>query len=58
MFGPCPTADAELPQRVNRLLAPAGRLTAGRRLRLTAAAALVPVVPLLVAFVPGLSALK
>ncbi|WP_329022729.1 M56 family metallopeptidase [Streptomyces sp. NBC_01423] len=58
VFGPCPTADAELPQRVNRLLAPAGRLTAGRRLRLTAAAALVPVVPLLVAFVPGLSALK
>ncbi|TXS01688.1 M56 family peptidase [Streptomyces sp. col6] len=58
VFGPCPTADAELPQRVNRLLAPAGRLTAGRRLRLTAAAALVPVVPLLVAFIPGLSALK
>ncbi|SEE27071.1 Peptidase family M48 [Streptomyces sp. 2131.1] len=58
VFGPCPAADAELPQRVNRLLAPAGRLTAGRRLRLTAAAALVPVVPLLVAFVPGLSALK
>ncbi|GAA3019300.1 peptidase M48-like protein [Streptomyces sp. KhCrAH-43] len=58
VFGPCPTADAELPRRVNRLLAPAGRLTAGRRLRLTAAAALVPVVPLLVAFVPGLSALK
>ncbi|NEC64337.1 M56 family metallopeptidase [Streptomyces sp. SID9727] len=58
VFGPSPAADAELPLRVNRLLAPAGRLTAGRRLRLTAAAALVPVVPLLVAFVPGLSALK
>ncbi|MFC8536127.1 M56 family metallopeptidase [Streptomyces sp. NPDC057249] len=58
VFGPSSAADAELPLRVNRLLAPAGRLTAGRRLRLTAAAALVPVVPLLVAFVPGLSALK
>ncbi|MEV5606577.1 M56 family metallopeptidase [Streptomyces sp. NPDC052299] len=58
VFGPSSAVDAELPLRVNRLLAPAGRLTAGRRLRLTAAAALVPVVPLLVAFVPGLSALK
>ncbi|TRV78221.1 M56 family metallopeptidase [Streptomyces sp. 130] len=58
VFGPSSAAGAELPLRVNRLLAPAGRLTAGRRLRLTAAAALVPVVPLLVAFVPGLSALK
>ncbi|MFE3325953.1 M56 family metallopeptidase [Streptomyces sp. NPDC059176] len=57
VFGPCPTPDAQLPQRVDRLLAPVPRLTAGRRLRLTAAAALVPVVPLLVAFVPGLSAL-
>ncbi|MFI1393815.1 M56 family metallopeptidase [Streptomyces sp. NPDC020681] len=57
VFGPCPTPDAQLPQRVNRLLAPVPRLTAGRRLRLTAAAALVPVVPLLVAFVPGLRAL-
>ncbi len=57
VFGPCPTPDAELPRRVNRLLAPVERLTAGRRLRLTAAAALVPVVPLLVAFMPGLRAL-
>ncbi|GGT59812.1 M56 family metallopeptidase [Streptomyces purpureus] len=57
VFGPCPTPDSELPRRVNRLLTAAPRLTAGRRLRLTAAAALVPVVPLLVAFVPGLSAL-
>ncbi|MFI9583401.1 M56 family metallopeptidase [Streptomyces sp. NPDC052236] len=57
VFGPCPTPDAELPRRVDRLLAPVERLTAGRRLRLTAAAALVPVVPLLVAFVPGLRAL-
>lgn len=57
VFGPCPTPDAQLPLRVNRLLSPVERLTVGRRLRLTAAAALVPVVPLLVAFVPGLSAL-
>ncbi|TQK43063.1 Zn-dependent protease with chaperone function [Streptomyces sp. SLBN-118] len=57
VFGPCPTPDAQLPQRVNRLLTPVPRLTPARRLRLTAAAALVPVVPLLVAFVPGLRAL-
>ncbi|AWI27587.1 M56 family metallopeptidase [Streptomyces tirandamycinicus] len=57
VFGPCPAPDAQLHHRVNRLLAPVPRLTAGRRLRLTAAAVLVPVVPLLVAFVPGLSAL-
>ncbi|MFF3326888.1 M56 family metallopeptidase [Streptomyces sp. NPDC002889] len=57
VFGPCPTPDAQLPQRVNRLLTPVPRLSTGRRLRLTAAAALVPLVPLLVAFVPGLRAL-
>lgn len=57
VFGPCPTADAQLPHRVNRLLTAEPRLTAGRRLRLTAAAALVPVVPLLVAFVPALGTL-
>jgi Zn-dependent protease with chaperone function len=57
VFGPCPTPDAQLPQRVNWLLTPVPRLTAGRRLRLTAAAALVPVIPLLVAFVPALRAL-
>ncbi|MEU2560856.1 M56 family metallopeptidase [Streptomyces longispororuber] len=57
VFGPCPTAHAHVPQRVHRLLAARPRLTAGRRLRLTAAAALVPVVPLLVAFVPALRAL-
>ncbi|WP_069739422.1 M56 family metallopeptidase [Streptomyces sp. EN27] len=57
VFGPCPTPQAEVPHRVNRLLAPVERLTAGRRLRLTAAAALVPVVPVVVAFVPGLRAL-
>jgi Zn-dependent protease with chaperone function len=57
VFGPCPTPQAQVPQRVHRLLAPPDRLTAARRLRLTAAASLVPVVPVLVAFVPGLRAL-
>ncbi|MCK8681490.1 MULTISPECIES: M56 family metallopeptidase [Streptomyces] len=57
VFGPCPAQDAQLPRRVNRLLTAEPRLTAGRRLRLTAAAALVPVVPLLVAFVPALRTL-
>ncbi|MFC8586572.1 M56 family metallopeptidase [Streptomyces sp. NPDC057217] len=57
VFGPGPAPGAGLPQRVNRLLTAAPRLTAGRRLRLTAAASLVPVVPVLVAFVPALRAL-
>ncbi|MFF1360447.1 M56 family metallopeptidase [Streptomyces sp. NPDC058297] len=57
VFGPCPTPLAHVPQRVHRLLTPPRRLTPARRLRLTAAAALVPVVPLLVTFVPGLRAL-
>ncbi|MFF8959684.1 M56 family metallopeptidase [Streptomyces sp. NPDC014894] len=57
VFGPCGHAEAQLPRRVHRLLSATPRLTPGRRLRLTAAAALVPVVPLLVAFVPALRAL-
>ncbi|MGW0498905.1 M56 family metallopeptidase [Streptomyces sp. NPDC003007] len=57
VFGPCPTPQAHVPARVHRLLTPPDRLTAARRLRLTAAAALVPAVPVLVAFVPGLRAL-
>ncbi len=57
VFGPCPTPQARVPARVHRLLTPPDRLTAGRRLRLTAVASLVPVVPVLVAFVPGLRAL-
>lgn len=57
VFGPCPTPRAQVPQRVDRLLTPPDRLPAARRLRLTAAAALVPVVPVLVTFVPGLRAL-
>ncbi len=57
VFGPCPAQLSQVPGRVDRLLAAAPRLTAARRLRLTAVAALVPAVPLLVTFVPGLSAL-
>jgi Zn-dependent protease with chaperone function len=57
VFGPCPTPQAHVPQRVHRLLTPPDRLTAVHRLRLTATAALVPVIPVLVAFVPGLRAL-
>ncbi|MGW1668351.1 M56 family metallopeptidase [Streptomyces sp. NPDC002324] len=57
VFGPCPTPEDHVPRRVDRLLAPPRRLTPARRLRLTACAALVPVVPVLVAFVPALRAL-
>lgn len=58
VFGPCPTPLAQVPQRVHRLLTPAPRLPVASRLRMTAVAAMVPVVPVLVAFVPGLSALR
>ncbi|MFJ2742457.1 M56 family metallopeptidase [Streptomyces sp. NPDC087440] len=57
VFGPTSAPDAGLPQRVNRLLAPVPRLTPAQRLRLAATSALVPAVPLVVAFVPGLRAL-
>ncbi|MFF9815571.1 M56 family metallopeptidase [Streptomyces sp. NPDC014006] len=57
VFGPCPGGDGQVPQRVDRLLTAPARLTAARRLGLTAAAALVPVIPVLVAFGPGLRAL-
>jgi hypothetical protein len=57
VFGPCPTPQDHVPRRVDRLLAPPERLSPARRLRLTAYAALVPVVPVLVAFVPALRAL-
>ncbi|MFE9682097.1 M56 family metallopeptidase [Streptomyces sp. NPDC006285] len=57
VFGPCPTPRSHVPQRVQRLLTPPDRLPPTRRLRLTAAAALVPVIPVLVAFGPGLRAL-
>ncbi|MEV6122139.1 M56 family metallopeptidase [Streptomyces sp. SID8352] len=58
VFRPAPTDRAQVPQRVDRLLTAPDRLPAARRLRLTAAAALVPVVPVLLAFVPGLHALR
>ncbi|OIJ68572.1 M56 family metallopeptidase [Streptomyces mangrovisoli] len=58
VFGPGPTPQAHVPQRVDRLLTAPRRLPALHRLRLTAAAALVPAVPILVACVPGLSALR
>ncbi|WP_165990008.1 M56 family metallopeptidase [Streptomyces sp. YIM 98790] len=58
VFGPDGAERGQLPHRVGRLLDPGPRLTPGRRLRVTAAAAMVPAVPLLVAFVPGLSALR
>ncbi|MFD1657692.1 M56 family metallopeptidase [Streptomyces caeni] len=57
VFGPCPTPEAHVPERVHRLLTPPNRLPAVHRLRLTATAALVPVIPVLVTFVPGLRAL-
>ncbi|MFT2017604.1 M56 family metallopeptidase [Streptomyces sp. 796.1] len=57
VFGPCPSI-AEVPRRVDRLLTPRPRFTTARRWRLTAAAALVPVVPVLVTFVPALRALS
>ncbi|WP_018570990.1 M56 family metallopeptidase [Streptomyces sp. PsTaAH-124] len=58
VFGPCPAPRGQVPQRVHRLLTPPDRLTAAHRLRLTAVAALVPVVPVLVTLVPGLRALS
>ncbi|MEU8540426.1 M56 family metallopeptidase [Streptomyces sp. NPDC048717] len=58
VFGPGQAPGADLPQRVDRLLNAAPRLTAAHRLRLTAAAALVPVVPILIAFIPALRALN
>ncbi|GGN08690.1 membrane protein [Streptomyces fuscichromogenes] len=58
VFGPGPTPHAHVPQRVNRLLTAPDRLPARHRLRLTATAALVPVIPVLVALVPSLHALR
>ncbi|PTM96733.1 M56 family metallopeptidase [Streptomyces sp. VMFN-G11Ma] len=57
VFGPAPTAQAHVPQRVHRLLSAPDRLPPVRRLGLTATAALAPVVPVLVTLVPGLRAL-
>lgn len=57
VFDSGPAHHSQLPGRVDRLLAAEPRLTPGRRLRVTIAAALVPLVPLLVAFGPGLYAI-
>ncbi|MEU7410831.1 M56 family metallopeptidase [Streptomyces sp. NPDC042638] len=57
VFGPTPTPQAHVPQRVHRLLTAPDRLPALHRLRLTATAALVPVLPVVVTLVPGLRAL-
>ncbi|NYV78423.1 M56 family peptidase, partial [Streptomyces sp. UH6] len=58
VFGPTPSGGrADVPDRVHRLIAPPRRLSPFRRLGLTAAGALVPAVPLLVAFAPGLGVL-
>jgi len=48
---------AQVPKRVDRLLTAPPRLSVLRRLRLTALAVLVPLVPLAVTFGPGLRAL-
>jgi Zn-dependent protease with chaperone function len=58
VFGPGPAPHAHVPQRVDRLLTAPDRLPARHRLRLTATAALVPVIPVLVALVPSLRALR
>lgn len=57
VFGPYPSPQPHVSERVRRLLSAAPRLSAGRRLRLAALATLVPAVPLVVALMPGLSAL-
>ncbi|MER5480715.1 M48 family metalloprotease [Streptomyces sp. NPDC002734] len=58
VFGPTPSAGQDdVPRRVHRLITPPRRLTPVRRLGLTAAGALVPVVPVLIAFAPGLGVL-
>lgn len=57
VFGPGPAPLAAMPGRVRRLLDPAPRLPLARRVRMTAYALLVPAVPLLIAFGPGIGAL-
>jgi Zn-dependent protease with chaperone function len=57
VFGPGAAAGAALPGRVRRLLEPAPRLPVSRRLRVTACSLLIPAVPLLIAFGPGIGAL-
>lgn len=58
VFGPSRTPSGQLPHRVDRLLDAAPRLPRAHRIRLSAAALLVTALPVLVAFAPGLSALR
>ncbi len=58
VFGTLPTLEAQMTGRVQRLLEPAPRLTRARRWQVCALASLVPAVPLLVAFGPGIGALR
>ncbi|MGJ5892770.1 hypothetical protein DF268_33925 [Streptomyces sp. V2] len=58
VFGPTPTPDAHVSRRVDRLLTPPNRLPPTHRLRLTALATLVPVIPVLITLVPALHALS
>ncbi|MEU2371074.1 M56 family metallopeptidase [Streptomyces pseudogriseolus] len=53
----CSSSHRLLGERVDRLLAPPPRLDRRHRALTTAAAALVPLVPLLITFAPGLTAL-
>lgn len=57
VFGHGAAHRALLPHRVHRLLSPAPRLSPAHRLRAGLTASLLPLVPLAVAFLPGLSAL-
>ncbi len=56
VFGTVPTLAEQISGRVERLLEPAPRLSRARRWQVGAVASLVPVVPLLVAFGPGIGA--
>lgn len=57
VFGPHSPPQPGVRQRVHRLLAPRRRLTPLSRLLLTVAAVLIPAVPVVVTFWPGLRAL-
>jgi Zn-dependent protease with chaperone function len=58
VFGKPPTAAGQIAGRVQRLLDPAPRLSRARRWQVCAMASFVPVIPLLVAFGPGIGTLK
>ncbi|MET9733859.1 M56 family metallopeptidase [Streptomyces sp. NPDC006458] len=54
----CASSNRLLRERVDRLLQPPPRLDLGRRALTTTVAALVPLLPLLITFAPGLTALN